>query len=178
MNEVTIAKMLLKGTTLDLATGGHIILIGLGATLFMDIIAYCQYRLWQIPALNYAWVGRWVGHMAYGSIKHHTILQTPPFPGEKWIGQGLHYLIGILFAAMLIITTGMGWLEKPTLWPALTAGLISLIAPFIIMQPAWGFGIAARKTPHPMRARCRSLIAHFTYGIGLYLSAGILASLR
>jgi hypothetical protein len=32
-------------------------------------------------------------------------------------------------------------------------------------------GIAASKTPHPARARLRSLMTHTVYGVGLYLSA-------
>jgi Protein of unknown function (DUF2938) len=51
-------------------------------------------------------------------------------------------------------------------------GLGSLVAPFfIIMQPAMGAGIAASRTPKPWAARIRSIITHFVFAIGPYLSA-------
>jgi hypothetical protein len=38
------------------------------------------------------------------------------------------------------------------------------------MQPAFGLGVAAAKTPDPTAARLRSLRTHATYGLGLYLT--------
>jgi hypothetical protein len=37
------------------------------------------------------------------------------------------------------------------------------------MQPAFGFGVAASKTPNPAQARLRSLMNHAVFGFGLYL---------
>ncbi|WP_081960597.1 DUF2938 family protein [Nitrincola sp. A-D6] len=36
-------------------------------------------------------------------------------------------------------------------------------------------GVAAAKTPSPMQARLRSLIAHAAFGCGLYISALVLS---
>ncbi|MCY1457414.1 hypothetical protein D9M71_747140 [compost metagenome] len=55
--------------------------------------------------------------------------------------------------------------------PALLFGLASLAAPFFILQPGMGAGIAASRTPRPNTARLRSLMAHTVFGIGLYLAA-------
>ena len=44
-------------------------------------------------------------------------------------------------------------------------------APYLIMQPGLGMGIAASKTPKPNVARLRSLVNHTVFGLGLYLSA-------
>ncbi|WP_434525648.1 DUF2938 family protein [Photorhabdus asymbiotica] len=63
---------------------------------------------------------------------------------------------------------GQSWLTNPTLLPALAMGIISTIAPFFLMQP--GFGFAAAKTPQPNVARLRSLVAHTSFGVGIYLS--------
>jgi hypothetical protein len=46
------------------------------------------------------------------------------------------------------------------------------------MQPGLGAGIAASKTPNPNKARLRSLLNHFIFGVGLYICALILAALR
>ena len=55
--------------------------------------------------------------------------------------------------------------------PALLAGLFSLAAPFFILQPALGFGVAASRTPAPAAARLRSVKSHLVFGPGLYLAA-------
>lgn len=147
---------------------------GIGATLIMDIWAIVQKRLFNIPSLDYRLVARWVGHMSGGHFFHNTILQARPVNGEVITGWLLHYLTGILFAIMMITVTGSEWLIQPALFPALATGIISVMLPFFIMQPGFGFGIAAAKTPHPWVARKRSLIAHTSYGAGLYMSAQIL----
>lgn len=59
----------------------------------------------------------------------------------------------------------------PTLATALLSGVVTLFAPFLILQPAFGFGVAASRTPRPWLARSLSLLAHLAYGIGLYLAA-------
>ena len=67
--------------------------------------------------------------------------------------------------------------ENLSLMPALLTGLISVLAPFCIMQPAFGFGFAAAKTPTPNRARRRSLLAHLTFGAGLFVAGWLLIQL-
>jgi hypothetical protein len=44
-------------------------------------------------------------------------------------------------------------------------------APFLLLQPALGAGIAASRTPRPNVARRRSLVTHLVFGLGLYLAA-------
>ena len=43
------------------------------------------------------------------------------------------------------------------------------------MQPAMGAGIAGSRTPNPAATRLRNLGTHMVYGIGLYVSALVLA---
>jgi hypothetical protein len=61
--------------------------------------------------------------------------------------------------------------------PALLFGIVTVVFPLFIMQPAFGLGIAASKAPNPVQARLRSLMNHVVFGIGLYLSAQVLSSL-
>ncbi|OVZ64709.1 hypothetical protein CDO44_00395 [Pigmentiphaga sp. NML080357] len=55
--------------------------------------------------------------------------------------------------------------------PALALGVATVVAPFFILQPGLGAGIAASKTPRPNAARLRSLVTHAVFGLGLYISA-------
>ena len=60
---------------------------------------------------------------------------------------------------------------QPTLLPAMLFGVVSVLVPYLIMQPSFGLGIAGSKAPQPTQARLRSLMAHTAFGVGLYLSA-------
>ncbi|WP_054314072.1 DUF2938 domain-containing protein [Mesorhizobium sp. 1M-11] len=152
------------------------IAIGVGATAVMDLWALFLKRVFGIPSLDYAWVGRWIGYFRQGRFVHANIGQAATVPGEAVMGWGSHYAIGIVFAALLMALSGTGWVQDPTPLPALAVGLATIVAPFFVMQPAFGFGIAASRTPKPAVARLRSLMAHFSFGVGLYLSALLLAS--
>jgi hypothetical protein len=87
------------------------------------------------------------------------------------VGWIAHYLIGITFAIFFVVLAGNHWLQHPTLMPALIFGVVTVLAPFILMQPAFGLGFAASKLSNPTPARVRSLMNHTAFGIGLYLFA-------
>ncbi|WP_158960748.1 DUF2938 domain-containing protein [Myroides fluvii] len=150
------------------------IFIGVSATIFMDLYALVLKKVFQIPSLNYAFLGRWIGHFRQGVFRHANIMQATPVAGERAIGWVAHYLIGITFAFVLLLIWGVEWGYEPSLIPALSVGILTTVAPFFMMQPAFGFGIAASKTPQPKTARIRSLLTHTIYGIGLYLGGVLL----
>lgn len=152
------------------------VLLGIGATIFMDVYALIIKKLWNIPSLDYRILGRWIGHFKDGVFSHPNIIQATPVQGEKALGWLAHYSIGIAFAFVLLLIWGEEWLVYPTAFPALFIGLATTLAPWFMMQPAFGFGIAASKLPNPTTARLRSLQAHLIYGIGLYL-AGLFISI-
>lgn len=147
------------------------LLLGIGATIVMDVWAYLQLRFFKIPSLNYALVGRWIGYMLQGTFRHKPIMQSPSIKGEALIGWTAHYAIGIIFAGAFLAIRGTGWMKTPDFLSALLMGIITVCAPFFLMQPSFGFGIAASKTPAPNTARIRSLIAHTSFGAGLYVTA-------
>ncbi|WP_237386821.1 DUF2938 domain-containing protein [Xenorhabdus sp. Sc-CR9] len=150
------------------------VLIGAGATVVMDLWAVFVKRFFGISSLNYGMVGRWLGHIPKGQFTHTNIMQAEPVKNESGIGWFAHYLIGIIFAGLLLFIWGLDWAKNPTFLPALITGIVTLVAPFFILQPGMGIGIAASKTPAPNTARFRSLMAHTSYGVGLYLAAILL----
>jgi hypothetical protein len=151
--------------------------IGVGATIAMDLWALLLRHLFALSSLNYAMVGRWIGHLTHGRFAHASIAQATPVPAERAIGWTAHYAIGVLFATLLLAIYGLDWARRPTLAPALIIGLSTLVAPFLVMQPGMGLGIAASKTPQPNVARLRSVATHLIFGLGLYASALLLAAL-
>ncbi|KVZ54050.1 hypothetical protein WL18_26915 [Burkholderia ubonensis] len=156
----------------------HLLLIGAGGTLVMDLWALFRRRAFGTPSLDYALVGRWLGHMASGRFRHASIVAAAPVRHERPLGWLAHYAIGIAFAGLPVALAGTQWISAPTLLPALAAGIGSVAAPFFVMQPAFGFGIAAARTPQPSVARRRSLVTHLSYGLGLYVAAQVLTLMR
>ncbi|HEU0306249.1 MAG TPA: DUF2938 domain-containing protein [Lysobacter sp.] len=154
----------------------HALPIGIGATVLLDAWAWLLQRLGS-RAPDWCLVGRWVGHFPRGRFVHASIGRAAPVRGECALGWAVHYLTGIVYAAVLVAVCGSGWLRQPTLLPALVVGVGTVVFPFFVMQPGMGFGIAASKAPDPMRARLRSLATHTVFGVGLYLAARATAAM-
>lgn len=147
---------------------------GIGATAVMDLWAFIQWRLFGTPSLDYRLVGRWIGHFPEGTFLHPSIGKAAPVRGELILGWLAHYGIGVAFALLLIVLWS-GWLQSPTLLPALIVGLGSIVAPFFIMQPCFGIGVAASRTPQPWISRFRSLLSHTAFALGLYASGYVIS---
>ena len=154
------------------------LVIGCGATLVMDIVALVLKRAFGLQPLDYGLVGRWIHWRLRGEGAPRPISQVPPFRYERPIGWLLHYLIGVVFAAVFLILMGAGWVAAPSLVPALVFGALTVAAPFFVLQPAFGAGFAARRTPRPGLARAKSLTAHLSFGAGIWLTAALWALLR
>ncbi|TBR42879.1 DUF2938 domain-containing protein [Marinomonas agarivorans] len=146
------------------------ILIGIGATLVMDAWALFLKIVWHIPSLNYAMVGRWLAHLVQGRIQHEHIGNSHAVRYESLLGWGAHYVIGIIFALVLLSTSNGSWLEQPRFLPALYVGLMTTIFPYFLLQPCLGMGFAASKLPNPNIARLKTLAAHLAFGVGLFLA--------
>ncbi|MDR6680701.1 hypothetical protein J2W58_004941 [Pseudomonas psychrotolerans] len=141
----------------------------------MDLLAWLQWRLLRLPSLDYRLLARWLAGLSQGRFRYEQPTALPSVRRELPAGWLLHYLIGIAWAGLLVLATGPAWLANPTLGPALLAGLISLGAPLLLLQPAFGLGLAGRRTPNPWRLRLRSGLAHIVFGLGLYGAARVLS---
>lgn len=154
----------------------RIAVLGVGATAVMDLWLMLLRRL-GVPTLNFAFIGRWLGHLLRGRFSHSAIAKSAPIAGELAWGWLAHYAIGIAFAVLLVAWQGLAWLQQPTLAPALGVGVTTLLLPLLVMQPAMGAGLASSKTPTPLKNCLRSLANHSVFGLGLYLAGVALARL-
>ena len=159
---------------LSIEEAARVALIGVGATAVMDLWLILLGRL-GVPTLNFAMIGRWVGHWRRGVMVHAAIAKADPVKGELALGWLTHYATGMAFAALLAAVAGIDWTRNPTLMPALGVGAATVLLPWFLMQPAMGAGIASSKTPAPAKNRARSLANHVVFGLGLYVSALLLA---
>jgi hypothetical protein len=116
--------------------------------------------------------------MPEGKFVHASIASAPPRRFECAAGWIAHYAIGVIYGLVFVALVSVRWLERPTVLPALLFGIVTVIAPFLVMQPAFGLGVAASRTPSPTQARLRSLMAHAVFGLGLYISAVGMSTIR
>lgn len=154
------------------------VLIGLGATLTFDLWGLFLKYAFKIAPSNICLVGRWVRYMPERIFAHANIASSPSKHGECTIGWLAHYTIGIIFALAFVAIVGSSWLRHPTPLPAVIFGVVTVLAPFFIMQPSFGVGFAASKTSSPTQARIRSLMNHTAFGVGLYLFGWLASWLR
>lgn len=152
-------------------------LAGIGATVLMDLWAQVLRRAFQIPSLNLCYLGRWVLHMPRGTFAHESISKADPRPGECGAGWLSHYMIGMGLGGTFALLVPAAWWDRPTLLQPLLFGIVTVVMPLFVMQPALGFGIASSRAPNPTAARLKSLMTHTVFGLGLYLSAWLLATL-
>ena len=148
--------------------------IGIIGTAALDLWLLLLARL-GIRTLDFGLLGRWVGHLARGRLRHDAIGRSPALPRELAIGWLAHYAVGIAFAILLVAAAGAGWARNPTWLPGLVFGLATAAVPLFVMQPAMGLGIASSKTPAPLRNTLRSLANHAVFGSGLYVAAAAVA---
>ena len=160
---------------LDLVARG--VAMGVVGSAFMDAWSAVLRRRFGIATLDYALLGRWIGHFPRGRFVHQRIAASPAVAGERALGWVAHYAIGVTFALLLLAVWGPGWAQAPTPWPALAVGLGTIVAPWFVMQPAMGAGVAAAKSPNPAATRLRNLATHTVYGLGLYAAAVALSRL-
>jgi len=154
--------------SLDLIVPG--LVMGFAGSAVMDVWSAALRRS-GIPTLDYRYLGRWIGHMSRGQFMHQRIASSTPVPAELALGWIAHYAIGVSFAFVLLAIWGQPWLDAPTIGPAIVVGLGTIVAPWLIMQPAMGAGIAGAKSPNPTATRLRNLGTHGAYGLGLYAAA-------
>lgn len=155
---------------------GRALVIGAGATLLMDGWAFLL-RRFGIPSLDFALLGRWIGHLPEGRFRHESIARAAPVRGERLLGWAAHYTIGVTFAALLLFIYGPGWTRSPSVLPALVVGIATVVAPLFLLQPALGAGIASSRTPRPFFNSVKSLVTHTVFGLGLYLAGLVAAAL-
>jgi hypothetical protein len=149
------------------------LVMGVGATALMDLWAIPRRWVFGVSPPNYGLVGRWFAHLVRGRFRHESIATSSAVRGERVIGWVAHYVVGVLFAALLLGVWGLAWVRHPTIGPALLIGIGTIAAPFLVMQPGMGVGVAASRAPHPSAARVQSLVTHTIFGLGLYASGWV-----
>jgi hypothetical protein len=148
------------------------VLIGIGGTALLDLWAQLLKATLGLPTPPWHLVGRWFAGMRHGQFVHRNgIGNSPEAPNELRIGWTMHYAVGIVFAAAVLLIWGVQWAHSPTFLPALIVGLVTIGAGWFILQPGMGVGVACNKAPNPAVARLQNVVGHVVFAIGMYGAA-------
>jgi hypothetical protein len=148
----------------------RILVMGITATVAIDLWATFANRTLGWPRTNWGMVGRWIGHMRDGQFTHISIASSPPIVHEAILGWVFHYVVGCIYAALYLTYTNIVHMGRPTLVSAVMFGLVTTLSPWLLMQPALGLGLFASKAPRPTLVRMQNLIIHTIFGLALYYS--------
>jgi hypothetical protein len=152
----------------------HGIVIGLIATVAINVWAMVLNRLAGMPYPNRKLMGRWAAHLASGKVFHESIATARPIANETAIGWAFHISVGAIFGAVFALIVGQRWLAAPTLLPALIFGIVTVGFGWFLMQPGMGSGWAGSRTPRPWQTRIQGLLGHTVFGVALWLGALLL----
>ncbi len=142
--------------------------VGILATITMDIWSLFAKHVLRWPTADWAMAGRWFGHMARGVFAHESIHAAEPIAHERIVGWIGHYVTGIGYGIAYIAIVRLVLETDPTFVSALTFGVVTLVAPWLIMQPSMGAGAFASRTPQPGRIRTVNVSVHVIFGVALY----------
>jgi len=145
------------------------ILVGVFATIAIDLWAQVLKRGFGQTTADWGMVGRWFGHMPRGKFVHSPVGKSEPIANERIIGWTAHYIIGITYAFLYLFIVYRVLHSLPSLLSAIIFGLVTVVAPWFIMQPGMGMGIMASKVPNPGAKRLSSLSVHTVFGVALFL---------
>ena len=148
----------------------RILVMGITATVAIDLWATFANRMLGWPRTNWGLVGRWIGHMRDGQFTHVSIGASPTIVHESIIGWLFHYGVGCIYAALYLMYVSTTQKGQPTLVSAVLFGLVTILSPWLLMQPALGLGICASKAPRANLVRLQNLIIHTIFGSALYYS--------
>jgi len=148
--------------------------IGILATMLMDVVAIVSFKVGLAGRgprrQGLKFIGRWVGYLIRGQVRHEDILLTPSLPGERGLGLLAHCATGIILAFVyigLLRTTG----SLPSVWSGLAFGIFMVVLPWFLYFPAIGAGMMGRVAAPRLDMARTSFLTHAIYGLGLGLGA-------
>jgi hypothetical protein len=148
----------------------RVLVMGIASTVAIDLWATFANRILGWPRTNWGMVGRWIGHMRDGQFMHKSIGSSPPIVHEAILGWVFHYVVGCIYASLYLAYASIVQMGRPTLASAVLFGLVTILSPWLLMQPALGLGICASKAPRPALVRTQNLCIHTIFGLALYYS--------
>ena len=151
------------------------VLLGIIATVTMDVLSVAAIKLRLIAPLPPHLIGRWFASVARGQVLHGDIAQVSPIQHEMAVAVPVHYAIGVTLALTYLLACSTFGLSPRSPVAALVFALCTNLLPWLLMFPAMGYGWFGAHGPTGTRLFASSFLTHCFYGLGLWLGASLLA---
>lgn len=146
----------------------EILLMGIFATLFMDISAKILTTLKIVRPTIKAYIpGRWALYILQGKFVHNDIYQTPALKNERTAALISHYLIGIVLIGIYIFLETKIPAIRTQIWLPLVFGVSTVLLPLLWLYPSIGAGFLASKSEKQKDQIIFSFVNHLNFGIGM-----------
>ena len=145
------------------------LIVGVVATLMLDIVQQLMKLAFGWPTTNWGIIGRWAAGLPQEQFVNQQIGKSPPVKNELTLGWLVHYGVGIAYGAIYLFLVYVVFGTTPGFVPAMIFGLGSVAVTWFMMEPILGAGVMGANTPNPMVTRLHDLGSHFGFGLGLYL---------
>ena len=142
---------------------------GLVATLLFDIYQFLLSFAYGINKPKWNLVGRYFIGLKYKKFYRENLAEENAEKNELLYGYLTHYIIGIIYGYFYVILNYI-FFDKISLFLALIIGFITVLGNWLIMMPyAFNLGFFASKLDEKYQIMIQNLLAHFIFGIGLYI---------
>jgi hypothetical protein len=141
------------------------LVIGIGATLSMDLMSAAGRRAGLLHGVELEWMQRWFASALRGRpfVDDVRAISTPGLP----LGATLlvHYAIGVTLAILYGILVG----PRSSVSTATAFGFLTCALPWLFMFPGMGLGAFGIHAPSEALLVRTSLVNHLVYGVALGL---------
>jgi Protein of unknown function (DUF2938) len=153
-------------------------LAGVPATLAMDVGALGLFApLFGTKGLGPGNLGRWIGHLRRGRIRHDDIAAAPPIAHEVAIGVVAHYATGLTLGAAYGLLLRARRSPQGTLAAATGFGIATSALAWFLVLPACGLGAMGMRRGG-LRLPAFTLCNHATFGVSLGAASRLAARRR
>ena len=142
---------------------------GIIATLIFDIFQISLSYAYNINKSRWDLIGRYFLGFKEKKYIREDLENDERVKNELLFGYIFHYIIGMIFG-IIYVTINLIFYNHPSIILALIIGFSTVIGSWCILMPfAFNTGFFANKKEESLQIMVSNLIAHFIFGIGLYL---------
>jgi len=146
------------------------LIAGIIATLIFDLFQISLSYAYNINKSKWNLIGRYfIGVIRNNKFFVDNIEEEEIIGNELLIGYLVHYTIGSIFG-LFYVSINLIFYSEPSLILALIIGFITVLGGWCIIMPyTYNIGFFASKKEEQFQILAQNLIAHFIFGIGLYI---------
>ena len=146
------------------------LIAGIIATLIFDLFQISLSYAYNINKSKWNLIGRYfIGVLKNNKFFVDNIEEEENIDNELLIGYLVHYTIGSIFG-LFYVSINLIFYSEPSLILSLIIGIITVLGGWCIIMPCtYNIGFFASKKEEQFQILAQNLIAHFIFGIGLYI---------